>query len=76
MPPDNLEKVWSSQMHVYTGYNPSNLHVQDRPTRTSESGFRNSENFAFGIRNPGKFCLWNPESLVCNEGDDFNLFYI
>ena len=28
-----LKKVWSSQMHVYTGYNPpSNLHAQDRPT--------------------------------------------
>ena len=25
-----------------------------------ESGIR--ENFASGIRNPGKFCLWNPES--------------
>ena len=31
-------------------------------------GFRDPRSFARGIRNPGKFCLWNPESWAMEFG--------
>ena len=47
-------------------YNVDQLHVRPR-----EYGFRIPRNFAFGMRNTGKFCLWNPEPCALESGIQF-----
>ena len=42
--------------------------VGSAPCKAKGIRIPDSEKFSFGMRNPGKFCLWNPEPCALESG--------